>query len=90
METLLRKEIAWSVGIVAGTISVVLFIVNPLNKIYTDIALIQQSVETIQTNHLSHTQDLAQDIDRLANIQVEQQKQIIELQKQLLVIISKK
>lgn len=90
MENLFRKEIMWAIGIVGMTITVFRFVATPLNEVNTDIALIQQSIETIKTNHLSHTQDLAQDIDRLAAIQVEQQKQIIEMQKQMLIIINKR
>lgn len=73
-------------------VSIALFVVGvigPYYQIQTNIALIQQAQETIKSNHLQHLQDLAQDIDKMATVQMDQQKQIIELQKQLIVLIGR-
>lgn len=74
---------------VAGTaIACVLFVVKPINEINTHLALVEQAQDTIKSNHLQHLQDLAQDLDTLSQIQSDQQKQIIELQKQLYAVIN--
>lgn len=79
--------VAWVAG---TTVACVLFVIKPINEINTHLALVQQAQDTIKTNHLQHLQDIAQDLDKLSTIQSDQQKQIIELQKQLIVLISKK
>lgn len=86
MENFIKNAqvIAW---VAATAVACVLFIIKPINEINTQVALIQQAQDTIKSNHLQHLQDLAQDIDKLATIQTDQQKQIIELQKQLIVVI---
>jgi len=78
-------------GSVKWIVSIALFvggIVGPYYKIQTDIALIQASIANINTNHEAHIQDLTQDIKEIKVQQVDQQKQIIELQKQLIVVVT--
>jgi hypothetical protein len=74
-------------GIIMWMISVVF---SPINGLKTDIALIQQSISNINTNHEVHIQDLTQGIKDIKVEQVNQESQIIELQKQLITILSKK
>lgn len=83
--TAFNTNIKWLVSIAI----IVVGVVGPYYKIQTDIALIQQAQETIKSNHLQHLQDLAQDISTMATVQSDQQKQIIELQKQLIVLIGR-
>lgn len=63
-------------------------VVGPYYDIKTQMALIQQDQSTIKSNHLQHLQDIAQDIKDIKEEQSGQQKQIIELQKQILVLIN--
>lgn len=58
--------------------------------IKTDIALIQQSIGNINQNHEAHIQDILGQIKDLKEEQINQQNEIIDLQKQVLVIIQKK
>lgn len=60
-----------------------------IGGIKTDIALIQQSIQNINANHEVHIQDILQEIKQMKTEQEKQQDQIIELQKQILVLIKK-
>lgn len=74
-------------------VSVALFVVGvvaPYYQIQTKLALIDASISNINTNHEAHIQDLTQNIKEIKVTEVDQQKQIIELQKQLIVLISQK
>lgn len=55
-------------------------VISPFYQIKQELALVKQSIEIIQVNHLQHIQDLSQQ-------QKEQQTQIFELQKQLWIAI---
>lgn len=73
-------------------ISIVVFVagvVAPYYNVQKDIALIQKDINIINTNHLAHTEDLAQDLKDIAITQKDQQSQIIELQKQIVALISR-
>jgi len=54
---ILFNEISLITGMVAITIGIVLFIVGPDAQLQQDVALIKQSIENIETNHLTHIQD---------------------------------
>lgn len=88
MDTFIKnaQSIVWIGGVaIAG----VLFVVNPINEMKTDIALINSAIANINSNHEVHIQDLTQDIKEIKLEQLDQQKQIVELQK-LLIAITKK
>ena len=73
-----------------GAITPLIVILAFLFSMKTDIALIQQSVANINTNHETHIQDILQDIKEIQDDQKIQNNQIIELQKQVLLILNKK
>lgn len=58
--------------------------------IKTDIALIQQSIWNINSNHEAHIQDILSALKDMRQEQLDQEKQIIELQKQMIVILNKR
>lgn len=85
IRSVLNSEVKFIIG-------VVLFVVGgiaPYYGIKQDIALIQKDVSTINANHLTHTQDLAQEIKDTVSLMQAQQAQINELQKQNAVILEK-
>lgn len=79
-------NVKWMVSIALFVVGVV----GPYYDIKTQIALMQASVSNINSNHEVHIQDITQEIKDMKAVEVDQQKQIIELQKQILVLISKK
>lgn len=85
VRSVLTTEVKWIISIIVFVFG----IATPYFGIKQDIALIQASISNINNNHEAHIQDLSQQMKDLGAMQVEQQKQIIELQKQLLVILSK-
>lgn len=79
-------------GEVKFIISVILFVVGgiaPYYGIKQDVALIQKDISIINANHLTHTQDLAQQIKETVALVAAQQAQIAELQKQNAIILTK-
>ena len=52
----LFNEVSLFTGLIAISIGVVLFISGPDAQMKQDISLIQQSIETIETNDLAHIQ----------------------------------
>jgi len=73
----------WVVGVV---FSFIMFIVIPQQENNTNIALIQQSIDIINTNHLTHLQDFGDELTDLATIQAEQAKLQTELMRELTVV----
>lgn len=82
---LTKKEIALIVSVVVFLFPVVV----SYFKIQTEIALIRQSIDNINNNHTVHIQDTLQEIKEIKVKDAEQDKQSIELQKQVLVILEK-
>lgn len=74
----LTTEVKW----VLGVIMFVFGIAGPYYGMRQDIALIQKDIEIINVNHQAHIQDILQQ-------QKEQSAQIIDLQKQLIILVSK-
>lgn len=72
----MTTEVKW----VLGVIMFVFGVAGPYYGIQKDIALIQKDVEIININHEAHIQDILQ-------AQKEQSAQILELQKQLIILI---
>lgn len=73
----LTNEMKWLIGIVVFVFG----IAGPYYSMKQDIALIQKDVSIINSNHEMHIQDIMQ-------TQKEQSQQIIELQKQLILIVN--
>lgn len=82
---LTKKEIVAIVSVVVFLFPVVV----SYFKIQTEIALIRQSIDNINNNHTVHIQDTLQEIKEIKVKDAEQDKQSIELQKQVLVILEK-
>jgi len=80
-ENLIKKVLTSEVKFVLGIIVFVFGVAGPFYGMKQDIALIQQNITQINSNHEQHIQDIMQD-------QKEQKQQIIELQKQLIIVIS--
>lgn len=64
-------------------------IASPYFGIKQDIALIRSDISNINANHEVHIQDLTQNIKDLNDKEVSQEAQIIELQKQIVTVLSK-
>lgn len=75
----LTSEVKWILGVVMFVFG----IAGPYYGMKQDIALIQKDISVINMNHEVHIQDILQD-------QKEMKQQIIELQKQLIIIGDKK
>ncbi len=73
-----------------ATLTPFVFIVWFIAGIRMDIALIQQSISNINSNHEAHIQDILEQIKDMKTIEINQAGQIIELQKQVLVIVNTK
>lgn len=82
LKEIFNSQITGWVKTVLGIIVFVFGIVAPFYDMRQDIALTQQSIRTIETNHEQHIQDISQDLK-------EQKQQIIELQRQLIIITSR-
>jgi hypothetical protein len=80
-----RSELKWVFAIIAmlGTV------VYPYFSIKQDVALIQKDIAVINSNHLGTTQRLAEQMATMQINLVENQKAVIELQKQTLVILQR-
>lgn len=73
----LRNILSSEVKFIIGIVVFVLGGVAPYYSIKQDIALIQKDIEIINSNHLSHVQDLTQEIKDIKKEQLEMQKQIL-------------
>jgi hypothetical protein len=73
---LFQNELGAWVKFAITSLAFLFGVLAPYYQVRQDIALIQQSIRTIETNHLAHVQDLAQ-------IQKEQGQAILEMQKQI-------
>lgn len=82
---LTKKEIV----AIAGVFTFLLPIVISYFQIKTEIALIRQSIDNINNNHEVHIQDILQEIKEIKAKDTEQDKESIELQKQVLIILEK-
>lgn len=79
---LIRSILTTEVKYILGIIIFVAGVVAPYYGIRQDVALIKQDINIINTNHESHIQDIVQQ-------QKEMSAQILELQKQLIIITRK-
>lgn len=59
----------------------ILTVAVPYFQIRTDIALIQQSVNTINLNHETHIQDIIKNIEELKKADLNQDKEYLDLLK---------
>lgn len=78
---ILKNEVTSLVAIIVTIFSFIMFIVTPQQKSATNIALIQQSVEKIEKNHLTHLQNYAEEIKTLKEHEVDIERQINDQQK---------
>jgi len=87
-ENKIRGMFTTEVKYIIGIVVFVFGIAAPYYSIRQDIALIQKDISIINNNHLATTQRYAEDLKNLQIASNEQEKQIIELQKQLIQILS--
>lgn len=89
----MKEENTYFTTNVKWMVSIALFVVGVVAPFYSqrqDIALIQQSIGNINVNHEAHIQDILQEMKEMKQTTLIQQGQIIDLQKQLITIASKK
>lgn len=85
IKSVLTSEVKYIVGIVLFVGGVV----GPYFQMKQNIALIQSDIANINANHEVHDQDIMQAIKDLNAQEVNQEAQIIELQKELIVLTGK-
>jgi predicted PurR-regulated permease PerM len=73
---ILRNEITAFIGVLAMVFSFVMFVVAPQQRTDTNIALIQQSIQKIESNHLTHLQNYAEEIKNLKEHEIEIEEEI--------------
>lgn len=86
---LIRAILSSEAKFVIGIVGFVMGVVAPYYQMKQDVALIQKDISTINSNHLMHTQDLAQEVKDVTKIIEEQQRQIAVLQTQQAIILEK-
>lgn len=86
---LIRAVLSTEVKFIIGIVGFVMGVVAPYYQMRQDMALIQKDIATINTNHLAHTQDLAQSIKDTIKTVEAQQTQINTLNLQQAVILEK-
>ena len=86
-ESTIRKVLLSDIGLVISIVVFLTGVLVPYFSIKTDIALIQQSIETINTNHLQHMQDLEQQVKDLETEQTVQNDKIIANQEAIIKIM---
>lgn len=79
---LIRAVLSTEVKFIIAVIGFVIGVVSPYYQMRQDVALIQKDISIINSNHLSHTQDLTQDVKDIAVFIQNQQQQITILQTQ--------
>jgi len=79
---LIRAVLSTEVKFIIAIIGFVIGVVSPYYQMRQDVALIQKDISIINSNHLSHTQDLTQDVKDIAVFIQNQQQQITVLQTQ--------
>jgi uncharacterized membrane protein len=89
----LYNEVTAIVAVVGVVVGVMNWVNNPMAKVQTDIALIKQSIVTIETNHLTHIQAALEEHKQDEKLQAEEveklKEQYSELDKKLERILTK-
>lgn len=88
-EGLVNSILTSQVKYIIGVVLFVGGIATPYYNMRQDIAVINDNIANINSNHEVHDQDILQAIKDLNVTQVNQEAQIIELQKELIVITGK-
>lgn len=85
-QKVLYNQVTFVIAIIGVAFGVITWVMNPQADSKQDIALINQSIGTIQgsitkieTNHMAHMQKAEEEIARINVEQVAQGKQIVEL-----------
>jgi len=86
----IKSVLTSEVKFVIGVVTIALGLVAPYYSQKQDIALIQKDIAIINTNHEAHIQDITKNIEEIKLEQVEQNKQIIENQQQIIILLNKK
>lgn len=88
-QTIVQQVLTSNVKFVIGVITIALGVVAPYYSIRQDIAVINDNISNINSNHEVHDQDILQSIKDLNVQEVNQEAQIIELQKELIIVTGK-
>ena len=80
-DSLIRKVLTTEVKWIISVVIFVFGVISPYFGIRQDIALIQKDIQVININHETHIQDILQQ-------QKEMSAQILEMQKQFIIIIA--
>lgn len=80
-----ESKIVFLITILSPVVVIMMFIFG----MRTDIALIQQDINTINSNHEVHIQDINQELKEQKEQIIQTQKDIVELQKQLITVLGK-
>lgn len=86
LEKWYESKITFLIAIITPMVIVMAFIFS----IKTDVAVIQNNISNINTNHETHIQDIMEELKDINNDQKNQNDQIIELQKQILLLNNKR
>lgn len=86
--SLVRAVLSTEVKFIIAVIGFVVGVISPYYQMRQDVALIQKDISIINSNHLSHTQDLTQEVKDITVILQQQQQQITVLQTQQSAIIN--
>ncbi len=78
----IREVLTSEVKMIIGIIIFALGVVAPFYQMKQEIALIQKDISIINSNHIMHLEDLVKQ-------QKDQQTQILELQKQIWIVVNK-
>lgn len=82
----IKNDVTLVITIGGFIFSFIMFVVRPQMETAKDIALIQQSIDNINTNHLTHLQDYTAEVKALQEEQTEQSKIQTELMKEITTI----
>lgn len=89
MGNLIRAILSSEVKFIVAVIGFVIGVVSPYYQMKQDVSLIQASISNINSNHLMHTQDLAQEVKDVVKVIENQQNQINNLQTQQAVLLER-
>lgn len=89
IKDIVKQTVTADVKFVIGIIIFLAGVVAPYYGIRQDIALMKSDVSNINSNHEVHMQDALKNIEEIKMEDKDQDKEIIELQKQILVIMKK-
>jgi len=89
VKKILYNEVAFVIGIIGVTFGVINWIYSPAKQFGLDIALIKKDISTINTNHLTHLQNYAEEIKEMKKDDEISHQEIEDIEKKLDLILYK-